>query len=102
VARWRQAPERIEPPEWYRVYHPEDWDEPDAEEQAMISGCAGSRPWPDSPDSRWPDWPQWLHEHHARRRWAQAKYRYGQQNPALAEQEFIDLQTSYRERHRSS
>jgi hypothetical protein len=99
VARWREAPERFEPPEWYRVYHPEAWDEPDAQEQAMIDGCAGYKAWPDSEESRWPDWPQWLHEHHARRRWGQAQHAYRQQHPAFAEQELEDLLAEVRKPH---
>jgi hypothetical protein len=100
MARWRpQDPPRIEAPEWYRNYHPEAWDVPDGHEQAMMDGCAGYRCWPGSPGSAWPDWPQWLHEQHARRRWQEAKHRYRQAHPALATQEFDDLQTSYQERH---
>jgi hypothetical protein len=103
MAAWRhRETARIEPPLWYRVYDAAAWDQPDREEQAMIDGCAGYRAWPDSEESRWgPDWPQRLHEHHARRRWAQAQHAYRQRHPALAEQEFADLQTSYRDRHGS-
>ena len=32
-----------------------------------------------------------LHDHHARRRWQEAKYAYRQDNPQLATQEFNDL-----------
>jgi hypothetical protein len=76
---WRKPvePPHIEPPEWYRTYHPESWDEPDGQEQAMIDGCPSMRPWPDD-----------LHHHHAQRRWHEAKYRYRQEHPDLAEQEF--------------
>jgi len=31
MARWRSTGGRIEAPEWYRNFHPESWDEPDAE-----------------------------------------------------------------------
>jgi hypothetical protein len=81
---WRKPsePPHIEPPEWYRNYHPEAWDEPDAQEQAMIDGCPSMRPWP-----------AWLHAEHARRRWQLAKFAYRQDHPALAEQEFADLVT---------
>jgi hypothetical protein len=64
VARWRPVESRrVEGPEWYRVYHPEAWDEPDGQEQAMIDGCPSMRPWPAE-----------LHDHHSRRRWQEAKY----------------------------
>jgi hypothetical protein len=90
---WRKPvdPPHIEAPEWYRNFHPESWDEPDGQEQAMMDGCSGYRCWPDSPDSAWPGWPQWLHEAHAERRWHQAQYRYRQEHPALAEQEFLAI-----------
>jgi hypothetical protein len=79
---WRKpvSPARIEPPEWYRTYHAEAWDEPDGQEQAMVDGCPSAWPWPD-----------WLHDHHSRRRWHEAKHAYRQEHPALAEQEFADL-----------
>jgi hypothetical protein len=81
VARWRpRKPPRIEPPHWYRVYDPAMWDEPDAQERAMISGCPSARPWPDE-----------LHDGHARRRWHEAQHRYRQAHPDLASQEFDDL-----------
>ena len=82
MARWRAqpVPPRIEGPEWYRNFHPEDWDEPDAQEQAMINGSLGHGTWP-------PD----LHEIHARRRWAEAKHAYRRSHPALADQEFQEL-----------
>ena len=70
----------IEPPEWYRNFHPEAWDEPDAQEQSMMDGCRGFGEWPD-----------YLHDHHARRRWHEAQYAYRQTHPALAEQEFQAL-----------
>jgi hypothetical protein len=87
--RRRQEPPRIEPPEWYRTYHPEDWDEPDGQEQAMMDGSG-------APAAMWP--PE-LREIHARRRWGEAQHRYRQQHPAFASQEFDDLITSHRERH---
>jgi hypothetical protein len=79
MARWhgRAAP-HIEPPEWYRVYHPEQWDEMDAQERAMTAGWSGP-------------WPEWLHDHHSRRRWEEAKYAHRRENPLLAEQEFTDI-----------
>jgi hypothetical protein len=82
VVAWRkpQEPPRIEPPLWYRVFDQAAWDEPDAQEQAMINGCPHMRPWPED-----------LHRWHSERRWHQAKYRYTQEHPALAEQEFTDL-----------
>jgi hypothetical protein len=64
---------RIEPPLWYRVFDLAAWDAPDAQEQAMITGCPSWRPWPEA-----------LHAEHARRRWQEAKYRYRQDHPALA------------------
>jgi hypothetical protein len=51
------------------------WDEMDDQEKAMTAGWHGP-------------WPGWLHDHHSRRRWGEAKHRYRQQNPLLAEQEF--------------
>jgi hypothetical protein len=74
------VPPRIEPPAWFRHFHPEDWDDPDAQEQTMINGSAGYGPWPPH-----------LHEIHARRRWGEAKHRYLGDHPALLEQEFQDL-----------
>jgi hypothetical protein len=76
---------RIEPPLWYRVFDLAAWDEPDAQEQAMINGCPSMRPWPED-----------LHLIHAERRWHQAKYRYCQDHPALAEQEFADIMAAIR------
>lgn len=81
MAKWRpRGRGRIEPPEWYRVFHPEAWDEPDAQEQAMIDGCPSMRPWPAD-----------VHRWHAERRWSTAKHAYRQQHPALAEQEFEEF-----------
>lgn len=79
---WRRPvdPPHIEAPEWYRNYHPEFWDEPDGQEQAMMNGCVGSGVWSAE-----------LHESHAHRRWQEAKYAYRQEHPALAEQEFLAL-----------
>jgi hypothetical protein len=90
---WRRStdPPRVEAPEWYRNYHPEAWDQPDAHEQAMIDGSRGYACWPGAPESAWPGWPQWLHDHHARRRWEEAKCAYRRENPALASQEFADI-----------
>jgi hypothetical protein len=80
MARWRgKAPARIEPPEWYRNYHAEAWDEPDGQEKSMMAGCHPS------------SWPAELHDYHSRRRWAEAQYRYRQANPLLAEQELADI-----------
>jgi len=84
MARWRSTGGRIEAPEWYRNFHPESWDEPDAQEQAMISGSLGR------------DWPEELHRWHAERRWAQAKHAYRQAHPAFVEQEFKDLMAEIR------
>lgn len=67
MARWRAAAGRIEPPEWYRNFHPEAWDEPDSQEQQMIDGCPSMRPWPDD-----------VHRWHAERRWGQAQHKYRQ------------------------
>lgn len=94
MARWRRITDgRIEAPEWYRNFHPEAWDEPDAQEQRMIDGCPDWRPWPDD-----------VHRWHAERRWGQAKHAYRQKHPALAEQELEDLigeeaQARRRDRH---
>jgi hypothetical protein len=91
MARWRpQDAPRVEAPEWYRNFHPEDWDEPDGQERAMIAGSLG-RPWPEE-----------LHRIHSERRWGQAKHRYRRDHPALADQEFTELIEGYRERHRPS
>jgi hypothetical protein len=89
MAKWRPADSpRIEPPEWYRNYHPEAWDEPDRQERSMMAGSQG-----------YGEWPAELHEMHARRRWEQAKHEYRQGHPAFAEQEFADLVARARERH---
>lgn len=71
---------RREGPEWYRVYHPEMWDEPDDLERQMIDGCPSMRPWPDH-----------LHEWHCHRRWETARHEYRKANPEFATQEFHDL-----------
>jgi hypothetical protein len=90
MARWRGQDEgqRIEPPEWYRNFHPEAWDEPDDWEQRMIDGCPSMRPWPED-----------VHRWHAERRWGQAQHKYRQQHPAFATQELEDLFEGYRARH---
>jgi hypothetical protein len=76
LRRKPRAPAQVEPPAWYRTFDLAAWDEPDAHEEAMQAGNLGM-PWPDE-----------LHRIHAERRWAQAKYQYRRENPALAEQEF--------------
>ena len=78
---WRkpQRPPRVEPPLWYRVFNLAQWDEPDAQERAMMNGNLGY------------SWPEELHRWHAERRWGRAKYEYAQAHPQLAEQEFQDL-----------
>jgi hypothetical protein len=50
------------PPAWIGEFVPADWDEPDETEQKMIDACPSMRPWPDH-----------LHDHHAHRRWAEAR-----------------------------
>jgi hypothetical protein len=88
MASWRhREPAWIEPPLWYRVFDPAQWDEPDRHELAMTGGCPRDNV------------PVELHEVHARRRWGEAKHRYRQEHPLLAEQEFNDLVASVRERH---
>jgi hypothetical protein len=84
---WRKpvAAPRIEPPLWYRVFDPAAWDEMDGQEQAMFNGCPSFRPWPEE-----------LHRIHSERRWHEAKHRYRQDHPALAEQEFADLMEEIR------
>jgi hypothetical protein len=79
---WRkqQEPVHIEPPGWYRIFRPEDWDTPDGQEQRMIDGSLSQAPWPAG-----------LHEIHSHRRWMQAKHEYRRAHPDLAEQEFADL-----------
>jgi hypothetical protein len=76
----RRQPSRIEPPAWYQDFDPAAWDTPDAQEQSMIEGCQG-----------FGEWPPELRRIHAERRWQEAKYRYRQEHPALATQEFEDL-----------
>ncbi len=71
---------RHEAPEWYRVYHREMWDEPDAQEERMIEGCPSMSPRPDD-----------LHEYHRYRRWQEARHAYRRANPEFATQEFWDL-----------
>ena len=85
MARWRSAPARVEPPEWYRNFHPEAWGEPDAEEIRMTAGCPG-------------DMLPRLHDHHSRRRWHEAKCAYRRAHPQLATQELEDLMQRARER----
>jgi hypothetical protein len=89
VARWRgSAPQRIEPPEWYRNYHPEDWDEPDGQELSMMRGSHG--PWPGE-----------LHDYHSQRRWEQARHRYRQEHPLLATQEIQEIIGRHKKRRLS-
>jgi hypothetical protein len=90
VAKWRpaEAP-RVEPPVWYRVYDPAMWNEPDAQETAMMCGCPLD------------DWPVELHDIHARRRWGEAKHRYRRERPDLATQEFEDLVSEERRARRA-
>lgn len=81
MARWRERQGgRAEPPEWYRVFRLQMWDEPDAQEQKMIDGCPSMRPWPED-----------VHRWHAERRWYEARYAYQQDHPALADQEFEEF-----------
>jgi hypothetical protein len=87
VARWRAAVGRIEGPEWYRNYHPEDWDEPDEQERRMLAGCTAAL------GSEWvADW----HRRHAERRWQEAKHKYRQAHPQFATQELEDLFEEFR------
>src|SRR5258708_23037349 len=74
VARWwvADAP-HIEPPEWYRNFHPEDWDEPDGHEVTMTGG----RDVRDEPG----------HVTHARPRCEQAKIGHRPTHPSPAEHE---------------
>lgn len=82
MARWQpKEPTRIEGPEWYRNYHPEDWDEPDEHERRMLAGS----------ERMGEEWVAGLHRIHAEKRWQQAKYQYRRAHPALATQEFRDL-----------
>jgi hypothetical protein len=81
MAAWRpQDAPHIEPPLWYRVFDPAAWDEPDAQERAMMGGHLG-----------YGEWPAELREIHARRRWGHAKHQYRRDHPALSAQEFEDL-----------
>jgi len=87
VRRKSRAPVHVEPPSWYRMFDPAAWDEPDGQEQAMISGWGPmNTPWPDR-----------LHEIHAERRWNQAKHAYRGEHPALAEQEFLAIVANERD-----
>jgi hypothetical protein len=87
VARWRRRGRgRIEAPEWYQQFDPQTWDEPDAQEQAMINGCPSMRPWPED-----------VHRWHAERRWGEAKHRYRLAYPALAEQDWVEFVASLSE-----
>jgi hypothetical protein len=89
VARWKASTSGpIEPPEWYRNFHPEAWDEMDAQERAMFDGSPGWRPWPD-----------YLHEIHARRRWMEAQHAYRQAHPAFGTQEFNKIIEAFRDGH---
>jgi hypothetical protein len=87
VARWRAAAGRIEAPEWYRNYHPEDWDEPDEQEQRMLAGCTAALG---------SEWVAERHRWHAERRWHEAQHRYRQAHPAFATQELEDLFEEFR------
>lgn len=91
MARWKaDTGGPIEPPEWYRNFHPEAWDEPDDHERNMLAGCTalfGS------------DWAADRHRIHAERRWAEAKHVYRQAHPAFAKQEFSKLIEAFRDRH---
>ena len=82
MARWRASAGRIEAPEWYRNYHPEDWQEPDVQEQRMLAGCV---------EALGAEWVEGRHRMHAERRWHEAKHRYRQAHPAFASQELEDL-----------
>ena len=88
--RNRLPPPRIEPPAWYVTFDPAQWDDPDLLESRMMRGNLGC-PWPDA-----------LHAHHVRRRWEEAKYRYGREHPAFGTQEFNDLLARVREPVRGS
>lgn len=81
---WRKPvePAHMEPPEWYRNYHPEAWDEPDNQERRMLAGCTallGS------------EWVAVRHQWHAERRWYEAQHAYRQAHPAFATQEFNEI-----------
>lgn len=87
MARWRAAGKRIEAPEWYRNYHPADWDEPDEQERRMLAGCTAALG---------SEWVADRHRIHAERRWQEAKHRYRQAHPQLATQELEDLFEEFR------
>lgn len=89
MAQWRERGGRLEAPEWYRNFHPEDWDEPDEHELRMMAGNLGC------------PWPEVLHGYHVERRWEQAKYQYRRDNSAFGTQEFDDLIARCRERRGS-
>ena len=99
--RRRVVRPRIEPPLWYRVFDLAAWDEPDSHEQAMIDGSRGyPTAYPGALEWRGLyGWPQWLHEHHARRRWGEAKGKYRDANPELATQEFQDIVNGHAARY---
>lgn len=87
MARWiAREPPRVEAPAWYRTFDPAAWDEPDAQEEAMISGSRCTLA----------EWPAQLREIHARRRWAAAQHAYRQEHPDLAEQELAEIVTRAR------
>jgi hypothetical protein len=89
VARWRPVERaRIEPPLWYRVFDPAAWDEPDGQERRMLAGCL---------EALGAEWVAGRHRMHAHRRWAEAKWAYQREHPALAEQELTDIVTRNRE-----
>jgi hypothetical protein len=68
VTRWprRIPPPRVEPPEWVRVFHREDWSEPDDWERQMAGGHVLSEE-----VRRW----------HAERRWVVARNEWYRQHP---------------------
>ena len=55
-----------------------EWVADITDERAMINGWFPGHPWPAE-----------LHAVHAERRWAEAKYRYRREHPALARQELL-------------
>jgi hypothetical protein len=80
MARWKASTSGpIEAPEWYRVYHPEAWDEPDEQERRMLAGCTAALG---------SEWMADRHRWHAERRWHEAQHAYRQAHPAFSEQEF--------------
>lgn len=80
MARWKASTGGpIEAPEWYRVYHPEQWDEPDEHERLMLAGCTAALG---------SEWVADRHRWHAERRWHEAQHAYRQQHPQFATQEF--------------